>query len=53
MNTRQPQDFWPLVGSLSARRLQLKVVREPRIGVGARLGLALGGGVIHARSLAK
>ena len=35
-----------LAGSLSARRFRLKVERGPGIGVGARLGLALGGGVL-------
>jgi hypothetical protein len=35
-----------LVGSLSTRRFQLKVERGPSIGIGARLGLALGGGVL-------
>jgi hypothetical protein len=35
-----------LVGSLSARRFQLKVERGPSIGIGARLGLALAGGVL-------
>lgn len=35
-----------LAGSLSARRFRLKVERGPRIGIGARLGLALRGGVL-------
>lgn len=35
-----------LAGSLSARRFQLKVERGPNIGMGARLGLALVGGVL-------
>lgn len=35
-----------LAGSLIARRFRMKVERGPRIGINARLALALGGGVI-------
>lgn len=35
-----------LVGSLTTRRFRVKIERGPRIGVSARLGLALAGGML-------